>query len=67
MEPLGASVLFSPVQIVALASGLKDPLIFTPKPHCSLQNAPHQNVRLMIVNARYNLDFAVNARTHTHI
>lgn len=32
----GASVLFSPVQTVALTSRLKDS--FTPKPNCNLQN-----------------------------
>lgn len=37
--PQGASVLFSPVLTVALASGLKDPLTVAPKPNCILQNA----------------------------
>lgn len=38
MVPQGASVLFRPVQAVALGSGLKDPLTFNPKPNCNLQN-----------------------------
>lgn len=38
MVPQGASVLFRPVQAVALSSGLKDPLTFNPKPNCNLQN-----------------------------
>lgn len=33
MVPQGASVLFGPVQTIALASRLKDPLTFTPKPN----------------------------------